>query len=382
MLKRYLCFGIIFILLINSVYAIGISPGKAVVYFEPNKVQEVEFYVVNRDSDIVDAQISLSDVFSEGMSLPGDTIFSLNPGEKRYFNVVFDMPAEVNIPGDYITKVTASELAPSGAFGSATVGSTVAVISQLIFRVPHEGYYLGGSLSAESVSVGELAKFNINLENLGDREIPNFDGIIKIYNSKNETVDTITFASSLALHEIQKMELVWDTSGQVADEYIAKMTINYMSKSFEAGDNFKLGDIFVKILDYQKEVGSGIIGDYVYTLESGWSNEIQDVFVKLVIEYNGQGYIYKSENFNLMPWETKEDKMYIDARELPEGVYPATFGVHYEGISNTESFDIKVAKKINYLLYGGISLLVLIILALLIFIFRIMRSRDRRLNKK
>ena len=382
MLKRCLYFGIIFILLINSVYAIGISPGKAVVYFEPNKVEEVEFYVVNRDSDIVDAQISLSDIFSDGMSIPGESTFSLNPGEKRYFNVVFNMPAEVNLPGDHITKVTASEIVPSGAFGAATVGSTVAVISQLIFRVPYEGYYLGGSLSAESVSVGEVAKFNINLENLGDRAIPNFEGLIKIYNSKNETIDTITFTSSLALHEIQQMELAWDTSGQVADEYIAKMTINYMGKSFEAGDNFKLGDIFVKILDYQKEVDSGVIGDYLYTLESGWSNEIQEVFVKLVIEYNSQGYIYKSETFNLIPWENKEDKMYIDAREIPEGVYPATFGVHYDDLSNTESFNIKVVKKVNYLLYGGISLLVLIIIALLIFIFMVMRSRNRRLNKK
>jgi len=373
--------GLVFILLANTVHGLGISPSKEIVYFEPNKIENIDFYVVNRDPTLIGVDLSLDGAFTDKMTINRDSTFSLGPNQKEYFDLTFNMPSEVNVPGDHIAKLMAHETTPEGA-QDYTVGSTVAVISKVIFRVPFEGYYLSASILAESVSVGDDVEFEITLENLGDKMISNFDGSVLIYNSKDELVDTLEFSNSLGLHEIKDMALSWNTADQVADEYYANLVINYMGKTFETEVDFKLGDIFVDILEYQKEVDSGKIGDYSYIIESGWNNDIQNVFVKLVIEYDGQGYIYKSENFNLIPWEVKEDKMYIDAREIPEGVYPATFGVYYEGLSNTESFDIKVAKKVNYLLIGGVSLLVLIIIALLIFIFMIMRSRRKRSSKR
>jgi len=359
----------------SNVYAIGISPSKEVVFFEPGATKNVQFYVVNRDELPITASVSVNGEFSDLINLDSSP-FILSPGEKKYIDITLTLPNEIASPGDHELRVIAQEIG-SGDFGNATVGATAAVIGRLILRVPREGTFLGASLSANSVSIGEDVTFRVGLESLGTLNINNLEGTIFIYNSKNESVDTVKFSDNLAAGETKSLDIPWDSSNAVADEYSAKLVVDYSGKVAEASTKFKLGDVVVKILSFDKQIISGKITEYQTTVESGWNNPIDNVFVKLQIDYDGQGYNYKSESFSLDAFKSNSVKMFIDARELEPGVYPAIIGVYYEGLSSEEEFQIEFKQGINYILIGGLSVLVVVILILIGYLIFVRRKKSK-----
>ena len=379
-LIRVIGFSFIFILLFsNLVLSIGISPSRQTIYYEPGVSKKFDFYVVNRDSQPLDFIITSRGDFTQYMTHISEQ-FILEPGEKKFFNLTLDMPAEYNTPGDHKNELIAQEVIPR-EWESGTIGTTTAIISLLYVRVPYEGPYLGSSFKASSVSIGEPLTFFMKLENLGSVALPSIDGKISIFNSKEELVDSIEFEESLQLNEIKQIKQYWDTSSALADSYTAKLELVYEGKTLEKETEFKLGDVFIDIIDYQKDLVAGKINKYVATIESGWSNSVEEVYVNLKIDNHGDEYVYKSESFTLDPWEKREITMYVDATELEAGEYPAQFGVYYEGLSNVKDFKIRITDSVNYLIITGFSLLILVILALLIYIF-IIRKKKKSSRKK
>lgn len=373
-------FGILFLLLIHNVDAIGITPARITIYYEPNSVETIEFAIFNSEGYAYDANVQIGGPLKEIINFPAQNI-TLEPGASYPFSFTTTMPSEMEMPGDYINQIVAVELPPPQVEDSGTlISSLTAIIGQLVIRVPYEGYYLSGRISATSVSVGKNAEFKIFLENLGDKEINNIVGTIQIYDSDNKIVKTIRFNDSLGLNQIKESSLYWNTAGALAGEYRAELTLEYVGKTFETDTTFKLGDIIIEIVNFQKEIIAGKINKYSAELSSGWNNPINEAFIKLLVQYGGETYVYKSEDFDLEPWEKKEVVMYVDATHMVEGKYPAEFSVYYDVYSNSEKFDIIVKKFIDYFIIAGYSILGLIIIGLIVYI--IMMKRSKKNNGK
>src|SRR3989339_17282 len=108
-----MCRSILLVLVIlffsNSVYAISISPGNTVVYFEPDKTEKIDFFVTNLENDNMDVKVFIDGPQKENMNFE-DQSFSLKYGEKKEFSFDFKMPSQMNSPGDFTTKIYAHQL--------------------------------------------------------------------------------------------------------------------------------------------------------------------------------------------------------------------------------------------------------------------------------
>ena len=361
----------------NSVYAISISPGNTVVYFEPDKTEKIDFFVTNLENDNMDVKVFIDGPQKENMNFE-DQSFSLKYGEKKEFSFDFKMPSQMNSPGDFTTKIYAHQLSKN-SLDSGTIGATAGVISNVILRVPYEGPYLSAKITANSVSVGQPVEFKLRIDNLGSVSIPYIEGKIIIYDSLNNSVDELIFEDSLNLNTVKETSLYWNSEGRSADEYTAKLIINYQTKTFETETVFKLGDLFVEIVNYEDEVTSGKINEYPFTLRSGWNQKINEVYIILYVNVSGNELDFKDKSFELKPWEEVNMTSYIDVRSIPPGKYDASFSVFYDDFVNSEDFVLNVKKSVN-LLAIFIWVMVLVIIIIGVILLKMLRKQKVKLK--
>ena len=360
---------LIFLISINSIFAIGISPPKSIIYFEPNGVESVNFYVVNMGESESRVKIFFEGDLLDLITWDEQTV-DLNPGEKKDFSFLLNMPSSFDTPGDHRVDLIAQEIPIEEESGGTFIGAVTSVTSPVYIRVPFEGPYLGTKLNIDSSSVGQIVKLKVFLENLGSVPLNDFQGKINIVDASGEIIKEITFVESLDLNEFKEIELLWDSSGIDSGIYIGKLLINYNGKIAESEYEFRMGDVFVKILDYQKELTTGKINNYVVNVGSEWNDVIHDVYVKLMINVGEEGYNFKSTSFDLGSWEEKEIKMYValddGISKLPAGEYDATIGVFYEELSNNEDFTLQIKSNSNYLIIISVIVILGILLGLYI----------------
>ena len=381
--KRGFLFILLFFLLSSSVFAIGISPSRNVLYYEPGLEETVSFYVVNNVNTVLDVEVYSEGEFSYLLDLENQT-FVLAPGEKKEFEFIFVHPSVWDGPGDYTVKIHADEIPNEDVTGGTFLSAFASVVSPVILRVPYEGMHLSANLRVESVSTGQFVPFMLKLENLGDVEIPTFDIIIHVFDSSGVQVGEIEYQESLNLNEIKYSEVYWDSTGMEAGTYTANAEILYGGKTFETEANFKLGEVFVDIVEVQKEITAKKINEYRADISSKWGDSIEDVFVQLSIDAGYDTFNFKGSNFNLDPWGSEETLLYVDLErppaQIPAGEYPATFSVVYGGFSNTKEFNIIVNNpgffdKVSPILVIGFSVMILIIAVLILYVIKLNKGK-------
>ncbi len=363
MFKKGVLFGLIFLIFVSSVSAVGISPPKSIVYFEPNGVRSIDFYVVNMGD--IDSRVK---IFFDGelkdLIVWDEQTVDLNPGQKKDFNFLLNMPGSFDTPGDHRVDLIAQEIPIAEEDDGTFIGAVTSVTSPVFIRVPFDGPYLGARLNVDSSSVGQIVKLKIFLENLGSIPLNDFQGKIDIVNVKGETIKEITFVESLGLNEFKEVELLWDSSGIESGVYVGKLLIEYNGKTVESESEFRMGDVFVKILDYQKNLITGKINNYIVKVGSEWNDVIEDVYVNLMINVGEEGYNFKSTSFDLGAWEEREIKMFValddGISKLPAGEYDATIGVFYEELSNSEDFVLQIKGNNSYLVMLGVGVVVIL----------------------
>lgn len=373
MLKKGVMFGLIFLILISTVSAVGISPPRSIVYFEPNDVESVNFYVVNMGDVDSRVKIFIDGELSNLISWE-EQVIDLGPGEKRDFNFLVNMPSSFDEPGDHRVDLIAQEIPIEDNSGGTFIGAVTSVTSPILIRVPFEGSYLGARLNIRSSSVGQIVKLKVFLENLGTDVLNDFQGKIDIVGANGEIVKTIIFSDSLGLNEFKEIELLWDSTGIESGVYIGKLSIDYNGKNAQNENEFRMGDIFIKILDFQKELITGKINNYVVNVESDWNDVIGDVYINLMINVGEEGYNFKSTSFDIEAWEKKEIKMYVALEDgiskLPIGEYDSTLGVFYDELSNNEDFILTIKGNVNYFVIVGVSFVVILCILFGLYIFK------------
>ena len=176
------------------------------------------------------------------------------------------------------------------------------------------------------------------------------------------------------MNEFKELELLWDSTGIESGIYIGKLSVDYNGKNAQSESEFRMGDIFVKILDFQTELVTGKINNYVVNIESDWNNVIKDVYVNLMINVGEEGYNFKSTSFDLGAWEKKEIKMYVALEDgiakLPAGEYDSTLGVFYDELSNSEDFVLIIKENTNYFVIVGVSFVIIFSILFGLYIFK------------
>jgi hypothetical protein len=374
-LKKLVMVFIILFFVVPNTFALGISPSKSIIFFEPNLSQSFEITVRNSENRDVKSDIYIYGEHGKYTHFENQTVL-FSPKESKKFNFDLKLPESFEEPGDYRFDFVATEVDIMENTNFISVLTSVG--SVFIIRVPYEGHYLKATLTSKSASTGEIVPFKLVLENLGTLPIDYIEGILEIFDESGNKVDEIPFIESLEIKTIKDVEFKWHSGDNKFGNYNAKITLKFKGKEVLAESDFKLGDVHISIVNYDKEIKAGEIGKFNINVKSEWGNPVEDVFTRLEIG-SSPLKAFKSESFNMDPWGENNVIIYVDAEEIEKGTYPAKVSVVYDGIYTEEEFELKVRSPFFSPINGSILIgIAVFIIVLVVGYFMLSKKRKKK----
>jgi hypothetical protein len=350
---------LVFILLfVSSVDALGVTPARKIIDFEPGLEQTVEFNIVNSDSKSMKVAVYAEDIFEGGYVKIGtpEIIFSSEDDRKKA-NYTFGLPEEFKIPGQQFAKIVVREIPMGvGEIEGTVIGASVAVVHQLRVDVPFPGKYAVAELKITETGLTDRIDFVTSLINLGIEDIDSATGIIEIFDSfsyeKVATLETGSF--SVKSGDKKEIAIVWNENVEVG-RYYAKLKVNYDGKVAEADRDFTVGTRMVELLYiFAKNFKLGEIAKFNILVENKWPDNIHDVYTEFLIsQLSSEVANFKSATEDIEGESTKELTAYWDTEGVEEGEYDAKITLRHD--DEKLEMDVKTLITANSIIFEGLT---------------------------
>src|SRR3989344_5343507 len=135
--------------LIHEVSAIGITPGRTVLEFEPKMQKQITFSVVNtehKDMKVL-LKVDADKELEKDIHLSAEFVeFKASEYSKDFTYTINMDRSSLGRPGDYKADIIAQELASLNDNSGKYVGVSLAVASQIVIRVPFPGKHVSFKL--------------------------------------------------------------------------------------------------------------------------------------------------------------------------------------------------------------------------------------------
>jgi len=333
--KNHIFIGLVIFLIIGSinVLAIGISPGRTVLHFEPGQKHTINFHVINNERKDMDVLLMVGDSELKSIVSLSDSAVSFSEEEEsKEFSYGVKMPGSIDKPGDHEILIIAQEVSKKDE--KKTVGATAAVASLLKIRVPYPGKYAEAKLDVSEAKSGENVTFVVSVRNLGKEDIKLAKATIDIFDPNNKKVASLT-TKEKSVKVKDKIELVvrWEADVDLG-RYNAVAKVVYDGKTIRTEKSFTVGNIFIDILkivvnDFQL----GDIAKFNFFVENKWNELIKSVIPQIVI-IDKEGEEVSSEKgagVDVDALSRAELVTYWDTKYgVEEGVYDGKAILYYE----------------------------------------------------
>jgi len=330
-------------LVLQSVYAIGITPGRTTVNFEPNLQKQVSFSVTNSEQKEMSVLFFVRGELKDFVSLNQDgTSFTSDESSKSFdYSVLLLEELE---PGLHTAEIVAQEVPKDSDEEGTTLGSTVAVVTQLYVYVPYPGKYIEFETEIIEASPGQTTAFLIPMINRGSLDVQKVQTKIEIYSGEN-------FIDELQLEEIgvlagERKEVMgmWDTDVEIG-RYKAKIILNYDGEEKILEKEFNVGDAKLEIeLITVKDFKLGRIAKFNILVNNKLNQEIKDVNVNMIVYGDEKEVIadFKSQNYDVSSLSKTEMVAYWDTENVEEGTYDGKLILRYGSEKDEKNVKIKV----------------------------------------
>lgn len=324
---------VISILIIKDVNALGISPGRKTIDFEPNLEKDITLTVYNSEDKDFTAAIFVRGELGNYIELAETELkFSSEEGEKS-FNYKIKLPEKIDKPGSHQAEIVVREISETEEGKDIVIGALVAVVSQLEVKVPYPGKYATANLDIVNTKPNEEVKFFIRVSNLGEEDIENARAKIIILDRNNNEVAKIN-TDSKAIKSKDRKELIGKWTANVSlGEYKAVTVVYYDDLETIIESTFIIGNFFTKLLDISvKNFRLGQIAKFNILVENLANREIKETAAQLLLFDENENKIMdtKSTPVNVGALSKKELIAYWDTENVKEGAYPGKIILGYE----------------------------------------------------
>ncbi|MBU4242449.1 MAG: hypothetical protein KKF52_04420 [Nanoarchaeota archaeon] len=312
------------VLLSVSVAALGVSPGRTTITFEPNAKHTIEFDIINDLHKAMDIMLKVEGVTDEILTLNEQQIHLGANDERRKISYTVKLPNNYDSPGIKEIRIVVVEM-PDPNSQQLQISTLIGVISQLRIKVPQEGKYVKvDDLEISEAMPGETVSFRLPIENLGTEDLSNVKATIKIYDPENKLVGQV-LTQEVSLNSKRRELLIASWKADVnKGRYKAVAEVTYDGSFKTTEKEFNVGDIGLEILRiFTKNYELGDIAKMDVVLRSTWNEIIKNVFAELVIkdkEGDPVGEL-KTANRDYAPQEEAAISAYWDTYGLSEGTY-------------------------------------------------------------
>lgn len=344
-----------------SVYAyLGLTPAKIETDFEPGLNFSVNFRVL---TDPLEQKFK---VYADGDFSEYVKFDKTNLTGPESFTIYVNLPNEAEKPGQNYLYIKIAELLEEGS----GIRTRLEIGALIVIKVPYPGKYAEiKSFGMNDANAGEAVNFIVEVESLGYEDIY-ADADIYVY-SNGELIDNFPFSKKTIKSQTSETFKKTVEEGYKSGVYNSSVIVNY-GEIIKKERQFRIGSLFVDIINYSSEFVKGKINEFKVEIESKWNNNIYDVHAEVNITNNGEEVDYfKTPSIELGRWEKNKLKGFLNAEDLDVGRYKAKIMLFYENEINEKIVDINIVRsEINKQIFIRVSIGIVIFIGIVYFVLR------------
>ncbi|MFH1787749.1 MAG: hypothetical protein ABH811_03090 [archaeon] len=334
----------ILILTLQNVFAIGITPGRTTVNFEPNLNKEIQFSIINSEHKDMSVVFVVRGDLADVVTLTQTYAEFSSSDDSKSFSYMVNLPDKIAKPGLYEIEIVALEMPKDIKEKGTFVGATISVVTQLYIQVPYPDKYLEADVNVMD-SEGKTI-FLIPVVSRSKLDIVNVKAMIDIYTSLNEKVASIE-SNSLSLNSLERKELVAELDSVVnPGKYLAVVNIIYDNEILKIEKEFNIGEMVLEIKEVNvRDFQLGEIAKFEALVENKWASDVKEVYLNILV-YNNEGEVmadFKSPTYDLNALSNVEMVAYWDTGGVHEGTYDGKILLKF----GEQSIDRNIQMKIT-----------------------------------
>lgn len=396
-LMKHVFLGMFFIMFfLGEAAALGITPGRTTINFEPGLKKEISFSVINSEHKDMAVLLTVRGELNQSVVLNEVYTEFSSREETKTLTYEISLPENFEKPGLHEAEIVALELPKDFRTKGTFVGATLAVISQVHVYAPYPGKYLETEVN---IIPGEETTFFVPVISRGKLDIASVKAIVDV-SSGNEKIATLETGET-DLKSLERKELFAKWKSTVPPgSYKAKVSVFYDNQVAYAEKEFTLGELALSLLDvYVKDFQLGGIAKFTALVENTWGKKLEDVFLNIVV-YNQEGEVMadvKSATYALPALSKSEMVAYWDTAGVKEGTYDGKILLNYGKITE-RPVKIKVSSdeiliigttgkvitkgggrlSVQNLLIGAVFFLIAVNIAWFVVIRRMLKKKEAK----
>ena len=251
-IKNFLfLFILLFILSVNSILAIGITPARTIYNFESGMSKQINFTIINSQEKDMLVVFYIRGDLGKYISLENEYYQFSSDEKNKVFSCNLNLPESLGSPGEHKAEIVAVEL-PKGIDYKerelTSIGSVVGVITEVFVLVPYPGKYIDAEVNV--ITSADKIVFAIPIINKGKLDILDTRVIIDLHDSENKKIKTLE-SNRISIGSLKKnqINLEWDVSDVLPGKYNAKAFIFYDNEVKNLEKSFEIGEQTIEILE-------------------------------------------------------------------------------------------------------------------------------------
>jgi hypothetical protein len=387
------------VILMNSVFALGVSPVRKAFNYAPGTISG-SIELSNNQNQDVDIIIYASGEYKDIISFDKRIINFESGDNSEEINYKLTLSQGMD-PGrhDIIVNI---DTVNAGLESDITAKNTI--LAHVYIDVPYPGKYIDSKFNIDSKNTGETTAFTISLFSRGSQQVDDISGTVIIKGPTNEEITRIdTNSISLAPEKSGKIVATWVANVNPGLYYVEAI-INYAGKQIVERNTFVIGEKTLNIKDVLIEnFRLGNIAKIDVIAESTWNKDIKDVYAEVdVIDEKGLTVsTVETLTQDITPLGRAILSGYWDTKGLTIGNYDINVKLFYgdkiseklfQTIINMDSIHIEdsllIAGQVTGVDTGkGTSTLTLLIIAVLVLIiinvfwFTVLKKIQKKIKK-
>ncbi len=344
----------VFILILPGVLAVGISPGRVNIKFEPSEV-------VNSKVNLVNSGSSAEEFFVFSRGELGQAVFIGEPRILVPAGETVGVDYEVRLPGELSPGLHLADLVVVPAsqieIGGNSIGAVTGVVQQIYVSVPYPGTYLETELLVGEGLENEYMKFSVAAENQGTQPL-SLTGVVRVYDQSENLIGEVLLQDRTIGPGNRWLFEGWWPANIRPGRYTA---ISYLGSEDESWENEKVflvsePQIIVKEVDV-KNFRYGEIVPLEIIIESNWNDGLSDVHGEVVLYRNGERLKeIKTSSVDIQSFEGGKLTAYLDTSGLEPGNYEADVFIWVNGKPTVSKIEIELDETQMRVIGGSYSL--------------------------
>lgn len=339
---------VIFLLLMPLVNALGVTPGRTTLNFEPNLEREVKFTILNNEHKNLRLAIYTRGDLADYIEISaGEIELKAEEGSKE-LSYRIKLPEKIEEPGLHEAEIVIREITAEQK-GEISIGAMQAVITQLHVYVPYPGKYIVAKLDIIGGKIDKKVRFFVPLINFGEEDVKSAKAEIIIMDMYEKVINKVeTDEQSVPGKGRAELSAEMDPSPLLPGIYRIIARVAYDGLTTTAENTFYIKDFLLIPLDISvRDFTLGEIARFNILVENIGNINIKDAYSLMILDAKDGRNIanLKSVPTDFKPLEKKEIVSYWDTKDVKADEYEGKLILRYEDKTDERGIRTIVGKN-------------------------------------